>query len=150
MKLQAEYLEDLRRLSAFAREKLPTYGSWSCWDLGLVLVKAALESRELTIKQVSLSLSCAESNIRRYLRHLERDGWIRIRTNPRDHRSSIVTATDAMIQIYQSYLTMQAQAAERLLQARRRPDDRAEGEARAFTKPAATDETSRPLETCVW
>ena len=113
MKPQAEYLDELRRLSTFAREALPTYGSWSCWDLGMVLVKAALESREPTIKEVSLSLSCAESNVRKYLRSLERDGWIKIRTNPRDNRSSVVTPTHAMITAYHSYLQMHTQAAQR-------------------------------------
>jgi len=114
MKDYVTYLETLIDLSRVAREDLPTYGSWSCFDLGVLLVKDALDGNAMTIKQVSRSLPCSESNIRRYLRVLESDGWLTIQPNPRDNRSSLVVPSGAMVDAYKRFFLRHAVAARKM------------------------------------
>lgn len=76
-------IDCIRRIRQWEDVHLPSYGTQAGHSLFLEL--ASSEGRK-TLKELYLSMTCAESTTRLLLRQLESDGWIRLTRDPHDQR----------------------------------------------------------------
>lgn len=76
-------IRQIKQIREWEEAHLPIYGSHAGRSLFLELASA--DGRK-TLKDIYLSMSCAESTTRLLLRHLESDGWIRLLRDPQDQR----------------------------------------------------------------
>lgn len=78
-----ELISHFKKLREWESANLPTYGTMAGQCLFLEL--ASGDERK-TLKEIYLSMPCAESTTRLLLRHLESDGWIRFARDAGDQR----------------------------------------------------------------
>ena len=74
----------IRLFRQWEKANLPLYGTQAGSELFLLLA-SSLISNKMTLKEIYLSMSCAESTTRLLFRNLESDGWIVL---PRDQSDS--------------------------------------------------------------
>lgn len=84
-------IHKIKQIREWEEAHLPVYGSHSGRSLFLEL--ASTEGRK-TLKDIYLSMSCAESTTRLLLRRLESDGWIQLVPDAQDQRLKEFQATD--------------------------------------------------------
>jgi DNA-binding MarR family transcriptional regulator len=86
----------IRNLHQWERENLPTYGTQAGYELFLQL--AALPSgAQKPLKDIYLSMHCAESTTRLLLRKLESEGWIILPRFQTDERYKGFRLTDKFL-----------------------------------------------------
>ena len=98
-----EYAQELLNLRLHWHSGLPGKASPAVIDLVFLLVARLDRGRGTPLKQVYGLLPYSESNVRRYLRELERDGWLTVRENEADRRAGLALPTTKMLQAFQSY-----------------------------------------------
>ena len=74
---------------------LPVYGSIAGYELFLILASSK-NSEKLSLKEIYLSMKCAESTTRLLFRNLESDGWIVLPRDPRDNRTKDFQLTEKL------------------------------------------------------
>ena len=86
-----EFARELLKLRAWLHRSMPDYGSFVSHDLMLTVIANAGHRDGINLKQIYRSLPYSESNIRRYLRMLESDGWIDVRKASKDQQRPLVS-----------------------------------------------------------
>ncbi len=81
----------IKQIRKWEETHLPTYGSHAGHSLFLEL---ASSNGRKTLKEIYLSMSCAESTTRLLLRNLESDGWIHLSKDAQDQRLKEFQATE--------------------------------------------------------
>jgi len=76
-------IDCIRHIREWEDAHLPGYGTQAGHSLFLEL---ASSGGRKTLKEIYLSMTCAESTTRLLLRQLESDGWIRLTRDPQDQR----------------------------------------------------------------
>ncbi len=74
---------------------LPVYGSLDGYELFLILASSPYTDK-MSLKEVYLSMRCAESTTRLLFRNLESDGWIVLPRDPEDKRFKEFQLTDKL------------------------------------------------------
>jgi DNA-binding MarR family transcriptional regulator len=112
-----EYAQELLALRLQWHSGLPGRASPAVIDLIFLLVARLDCGRGTPLKQVYGLLPYSESNIRRYLRQLERDGWLTVREDEADRRAGVAVPTAKLLQSFQAYALGLKRLSERFAQA---------------------------------
>ncbi len=98
-----QVIQIFESIKRWEKSNLPTYGSVAGQDLFLQL--ALLHNkRNKSLKELYLSLNCAESTARILLRNLEMDGWIHLPKNKIDERFKHFVLTDKSIKCIEEWV----------------------------------------------
>lgn len=81
----SDVIRRVRLFREWERTNLPVYGSLAGYELFLILASSPY-SDKMSLKEVYLSMRCAESTTRLLFRNLESDGWIVLPRDPTDNR----------------------------------------------------------------
>ncbi len=92
-KEKSSLINTIRRIRSWEQKQLPTYGTDAGYALFLELA-SLVNSKDIPLKQVYLSLPFAESTIRLLIRNLEEDGWIALPQGPEDKRQRFFNPTE--------------------------------------------------------
>jgi hypothetical protein len=84
---------------------LPVYGSLAGYELFLILASSPYKNK-MSLKEVYLSMRCAESTTRLLFRNLESDGWIVLPRDPTDNRFKEFLLTDKLKNTIAQWLDM--------------------------------------------
>ncbi|MEY4713137.1 MAG: hypothetical protein RIS88_2587 [Pseudomonadota bacterium] len=84
-------IRQIKQIREWEETHLPTYGSHAGRSLFLEL---ASSNGRKTLKEIYLSMSCAESTTRLLLRNLESDGWIHLLRDAQDQRLKELQPTE--------------------------------------------------------
>lgn len=84
-------IRQIKQIREWEETHLPIYGSQAGRSLFLEL---ASSKGGKTLKEIYLSLPCAESTARLLLRNLESDGWIRLSRDAKDERLKELQPTE--------------------------------------------------------
>ncbi len=99
---QAKYvIRQIKQIREWEESHLPTYGSYAGHSLFLEL---ASSNGRKTLKEIYLSMSCAESTTRLLLRNLESDGWIRLFRDTNDQRLKELQPTEKFNSLVMEWL----------------------------------------------
>lgn len=98
-----DYAQELLKLRRWWSSNPPFNGHAAPIDLMLFLVARYDNGRGARLKDVYRSLGHSESNIRRYLRFMERDGWVVIHKDDGDMRNHIAVPTRRMLAAFREY-----------------------------------------------
>lgn len=98
-----EFAQELLALRLQWHSGLPGKASPAVVDLMFLLVARLDCGRGTPLKQVYGMLPYSESNIRRYLRQLEREGWLTVREDEADRRAGVAVPTAKLLQAFQAY-----------------------------------------------
>jgi DNA-binding MarR family transcriptional regulator len=72
------------------RGGIPIYGSLIGLELFLFLCERDLQGEPIPLKDLYLALGRSHGGVRRLVRHLERDRWIRLENSGQDRRTHFV------------------------------------------------------------
>ena len=97
------YAEELLRLRTWANDSLPAYGSSAAVDMMLYVIAHHRGASGSRLKDLYLSLPYSESNLRRYLRLMEKDGWVVLQADADDHRNHLVSPTPRLLAAFEDY-----------------------------------------------
>ena len=97
------YAEALLKLRTWADETLPAYGSAAALDMMLYVIAHGRGPAGSRLKDLYLSLPHSESNLRRYLRLMEKDGWVTLRAADDDQRNHLVSPTPRLLEAFEAY-----------------------------------------------
>lgn len=97
------YAEELLKLRSWAHDALPAYGSAAAVDMMLYVIANGRGDSGSRLKDLYLSLPHSESNLRRYLRLMEKDGWVTLRAADDDQRNHLVAPTERLLGAFEEY-----------------------------------------------
>jgi len=86
----------VRLIRDWERANLPIYGSLAGYQLFLELAAMPPQGKK-SLKEIYLSMSCAESTTRLLFRNLESDGWLRLPRGQEDQRFREFQLTEKFI-----------------------------------------------------
>ncbi len=128
-------IRQIKQIREWEQTHLPTYGSHAGHSLFLEL---ASSSGHKTLKEIYLSMSCAESTTRLLLRQLESDGWIHLSRDAQDQRIKEFQPTEKFNALVIDWLRF---VVPRLIEAR----DQLERLAPASDASAGSPDPDRPV-----
>ncbi len=82
---QSSVIAQMRHLRDWEKTNIPMYGSLAGYQLFLELAQMPYRSRK-SLKEIYLSMNCAESTTRLLFRNLESDGWLQLPRLDADQR----------------------------------------------------------------
>lgn len=97
-------IDKLIELRAILNKKLYSGHTLITYDLILDILKAHLENRNLTIKELCTGSIRSTLNTRKHINLLIDDGWIVLSNGIHDKRHRLVKATDKLIHLVDSLL----------------------------------------------
>lgn len=97
-------IDKLIELREILNRKLYSGHALITYDLILDILKAHLESRNLTIKELCTGSIRSTLNTRKHINLLIDDGWIVLSNGIHDKRHRLVNATDKLIHLVDSLL----------------------------------------------
>lgn len=109
-----KYADDLLKLRSWLNASLPSYGSAAALDLMLFIIANLNGGQGARLKDLYRSLPYSESNIRRYLRLMEKDGWIVVRKDDHDLRNHIALPTLKLLGAFRDYVLRSKRLADGL------------------------------------
>ena len=100
MQLQSpsDVIRKVHLFREWERMNLPMYGSIAGYELFLLLASSPYKEK-MSLKEVYLSMRCAESTTRLLFRNLESDGWIVLPRDPKDNRFREFQLTEKFIDL---------------------------------------------------
>ena len=98
-----EFARRLLTLRAWSEKNLPLYGSNVSYELVLCVLANGGKDRAASLKHIYSKLPYSESNIRRYLRMLETDGWIRVSKDNGDMRNHVAEPTERLLRAFEAF-----------------------------------------------
>jgi hypothetical protein len=103
-KMNIKNIDKLIKLREQLDKKLYSGHALITYDLILVVLKAHLKNRNLTIKELCAGSIRSTLNTRKHINLLIDDGWIALSNGVHDKRHRIVNATDKLIQFVDGLL----------------------------------------------
>ena len=101
----SEVVKKIRLFREWERTNLPVYGTLAGYELLLILASSPYTDK-MSLKEVYLSMRCAESTTRLLFRNLESDGWIVLPRDPEDNRFKEFQLTDKLKTVIDKWLEM--------------------------------------------
>lgn len=98
-KMQIKNINKLIELREILNKQLYSGHALITYDLILDVLKAHLENRNLTIKELCTGSIRSTLNTRKHINFLIDDGWIALSNGIHDKRHRIVNATDKLINL---------------------------------------------------
>lgn len=107
------YLELQKDLHLWEKASLPFVKSNAGYELFFQISIAAIEKKDVRLKNIYHSLPYSEKTLRLVLRELEDDGWIKLSKKERDMRYREMTITPKFFYILNSWMEKIEQLAEK-------------------------------------
>ena len=82
---------------------IPAYGSLIGLEIFLFLCEGELRGEPIRLKDLYLGLARSQGGVRRLVRQLQKDGWIRLEASPLDRRTQIVIPTEKLCEIFHAF-----------------------------------------------
>jgi DNA-binding MarR family transcriptional regulator len=89
-------VQKIRKVNEWEKVNLPIYGTRAGYELFLQLAELPTHAQK-PLKEIYLSMNCAESTTRLLLRNLEADGWITLPRLSMDERFKGFQLTDKFL-----------------------------------------------------
>jgi DNA-binding MarR family transcriptional regulator len=104
-KVHIKNIDKLIDLRGLLDKRLYSGHALITYDLILDILKAHLEGRQLTIKELCTGSIRSTVNTRKHINFLIDDGWIELSNGIHDKRHRLVHATDKLIHLVDGILT---------------------------------------------
>ncbi len=102
---RSSLVTSIRLLRDWERANIPMYGSLAGYQLFLELASMPHDGMR-SLKEIYLSMKCAESTTRLLFRNLEADGWLLLPRNSSDQRFREFQLTDKFHRCVDEWLTV--------------------------------------------
>jgi hypothetical protein len=91
-------------LSELERKIFPVENSLLVLDLILLVMKSYLSNENLSLKQIFLSLEYSDNGIRKKIRKLIKDDWLKIIAYKKDKRIKLIFPTNKLLISFEKYI----------------------------------------------
>lgn len=89
-------VQRIRNINHWEKVNLPIFGTMAGYELFLQLAELPVNTHK-PLKEIYLSMNCAESTTRLLLRNLESEGWIILPRQGKDERFKSFSLTDKFL-----------------------------------------------------
>jgi hypothetical protein len=96
-------IQRIRKVNQWEKINLPIYGTKAGYELFLQLAELPIKAHT-PLKEIYLSMNCAESTTRLLLRNLESEGWIILPRLGMDERFKSFSLTDKFLRCIDEWL----------------------------------------------
>ena len=103
------FVQLIRKINRWEKANLPTYGTSAGYELFLQLAELPNDAQK-SLKEIYLTMDCAESTTRLLLRNLESDGWIILPRLDNDERFKVFRLTDKFLSCVDQWLQIHSTA----------------------------------------